>query len=198
MTRATVRRVALGCVLSAAIVFPATGQEMPVPIEVQADLLGRILQFDRDFAARAGDEIVVAVLYQSRFRASLTAREDIARLLEDMDGIAGRPLRVVAMELDPSTSLEAALERSEADVVYVSPLRATGVGSIVQATRRLRILSYTGVPEYVDDGVSVGFSIRGAGSEILINLDAAIAEGARFSSELLKLSRVIETREDQR
>ena len=196
-------RVACRACLVAAIVAaplalvpaPAATQEMPAPVETQVTLLTRILQFDRGFDARAGEEIVVVVLYQSRFRASLNAHDEVVRLLEAHGAIGGKPIRVVSHEVCPGTPPGPALEALGATVAYVTPLRATGVASILSATRELRILTSTGVPEYVDDGISVVAAPRSERAEILINLDSSVAEGARFSSELLKLSRVIQAGE---
>jgi hypothetical protein len=50
----------------------------------------------------------------------------------------------------------------------------------------------TGVPDYIYNGISVGIDIKGEKPEILINLKSSKLEGADFSSQLLKISTIIE------
>ena len=194
--RCGLRGLAVGCALAISWHNPASGQEMPAPIGQQVTLLTKVLQFDRSFAERTGDEVVIAILYQSRFRASLTARDAVAEAFAAHQRIGDKLIRVVSIEIVPGQSPEGPLAASGATVAYITPLRSTGLLDILDVTRRLHILTSTGVPSYVTEGVSVGISVRADRPEILINLDASIEEGARFSSELLKLSSVLTARED--
>ena len=178
--------------LGIALPAPGWAQEMPAPVDRQVELLVRVLQFDRNLEGQAPDELVVAIVYQSRFRASLTAHDAALAGLEQ-SRMGDRPIRCVSVELEEHVSAAAALAASGAAVAYVAPLRATDLKDIVSATRALGILSSTGVPEYVDAGIAIGISLRGERPEILVNLDASLAEGARLSSELLQLSRVVTT-----
>ena len=47
------------------------------------------------------------------------------------------------------------------------------------------------MPEYVEEGIAVGIGLRNMRPLILINLEAARAEGAAFSSQLLSLARIV-------
>jgi hypothetical protein len=169
----------------------APAQEMDVPASVQIPLLYKILSFDRNFAARAGDDIVIAVLYQNGFRASSVAREQVEDALgHTASPFGARRIRWVAIELE-SGDLGAQLRQHEADVVYVTPLRGTGLTGIIDVARRGRLMTFTGVPPYVERGLSVGVGIEQERPMILINLVAARAEGADYTSQLLRVSRVI-------
>lgn len=164
---------------------------MPVPVEVQFSLFSKILPFDRNFKTRAESSITIGILYQRTFRMSLHAKEDMVRLLQaSRRTIDGKPVRFVELDLtEDLDSLNANLLRS-VDVLYVAPLRAVNISSISTLTRTQRILSLTGVPEYVANGLAVGIGTKGERPEILINLSAAKTEGADFSSQLLKLAKV--------
>lgn len=167
-------------------------QEMALPPETQVSLLTRVLPFDRQFRARVGDELVIGVIYQRRYRESLNASSAVEEALNGHTRIDGLPVRVVRIELTDVALLSESIETSDIDVLYVAPLRAQSLARITAITRTLRVLTFTGVPTYVDDGVAVGVTIRGQRPQILINLEAATAEGAHFSSELLKLARIVE------
>ncbi|MCK4591646.1 MAG: YfiR family protein, partial [Candidatus Latescibacteria bacterium] len=84
-----------------------------------------------------------------------------------------------------------AVSRNNIDILYVAPLRALGVKTITGVSRAKRILTLTGVPDYVESGLAVGIGIKGEKPRVIINSPAAKAEGADFSSQLLKLAKVI-------
>jgi hypothetical protein len=170
----------------------APAQEMDVPARIQIPLLYKILSFDRNFSARVGDDIVVAILYQSGFRASTAAREQIEEALgHTASPFGARRIRWVSVDLNAGADLGQALQRHEADVLYVTPLRGTGLAGIVDAARRSQLMTFTGVPPYVEGGLSVGIGIEQERPMIIINLAAARAEGADYTAQLLRVSRVI-------
>ncbi len=181
-------------------VSASAAQEMSAPVELQIRLLSRILQFDRRFPDGFGDEVVVGVLYQSRFRASLDAMSAARASLEEeyTDGwMGGIPLRVVQLDLDGELSLADALVDEQIDVLYVAPLRSVPIGTVSQVSRDKGVLTFTGVPEYVRLGLAVSVGSRGGRPEILINIAAAAAEGVVFSSELLQIANLVEGSADE-
>jgi hypothetical protein len=75
--------------------------------------------------------------------------------------------------------------------VYVAPLRPATLRQVLGTLRGARVRSVTAVPEYVRDGVSVGIAVAAGRPRLVINLAASRAQGSDFSSQLLKLARVI-------
>jgi hypothetical protein len=171
-------------------------QEMATPTDIQIPLFTRIMMFDRALLDRAGDEIVLGIVYQDRFRASVRSRDEVRETLrsKNIQEMGGRPLRTVL--IDASDGDEARLARrmveEGVDLLYIAPLRAFDLDSICDIGRENDIVTFTGVPEYVSGGVAVGLDVRGGKPQILINRAAAEDQGADFSSELLKLAEIIE------
>jgi YfiR/HmsC-like len=54
------------------------------------------------------------------------------------------------------------------------------------------IRTVTAVNEHLLAGAAVGLSLRGDHAEIVVNLPASRAEGASFSSQLLRVARILE------
>lgn len=175
----------------------AFAQQMPVPVDVQVPVLLKVLAFDRRIADARGEKLVVGVLYQSGFRLSSTVKDRVMDALSraGSSGPANRPLNVVAVDADGKENLEKALTSLGVKVLYVTPLRAFDLPSLVAATRRSRTLTMTGVPEYVEAGLSVGLDLRQDRPRILVNLRAARAEGADLAAPLLVLATAVEGRE---
>jgi len=173
----------------------AHAQEMAAPAGIQVPLLFKILTFDRRTGARPpGQVIVVAVVYQSGYRASLVAKNQVVDALEVMEHstISGHPVRWVVVELKDREQLRLALIRERTDVVYVTPLRGVDLDLIMKTARGAAMTTFTGVPLYVAQGLALGIGIVRDRPEIIINLAATRAEGSDFNSQLLRVSRVIE------
>jgi len=100
------------------------------------------------------------------------------------------PIRVVSIDID-TEYLEYTIERENIDVLYLTQLRAVEIGDIAKLSRKKQIVTLTGIPDYVKAGVAVGVDIKEEQPQILINLPASKAEGVDFSSQLLKLAKVI-------
>ena len=166
--------------------------EADLSVAVQFPLILKILQFDRNLGSRAGAEIVIATVFQGRYRASARARDDVRRAAEGVPGqrVADLPVRVVDIDLE-QVNLKDALDRLDVDVLYVTPLRATDIATIAEVTRELQIASITGVEDYVHQGIAVGIDVFREKPRVLVNLKASKAEGVDFSSRLLSLAQVV-------
>jgi hypothetical protein len=173
----------------------AHAQEMAAPAGIQVPLLFKILTFDRRMGTRPpGHVIVIAVVFQTGYRASLVARDQVVDALEAMEHstISGHTVRWVAVELKNREQLRLALIHERTDVVYVTPLRGVDLDAIMRTARGAGMTTFTGVPLYVEQGLALGIGIVRERPQIIINLSATRAEGSDFTSQLLRVSRVIE------
>ncbi|HEV8122686.1 MAG TPA: YfiR family protein [Gemmatimonadales bacterium] len=173
----------------------AQAQGMEAPADVQVPLLFKILTFDRKLADRVpGDDIVIAILFQAEYHPSMRARDQVVEALTDMLGstISGHPVRWVLLELRDAASLRSALKRSQVAVIYVTPFRGLDLRFITEVARAEGITTFTGVPTYVEEGLALGIGIDDERPQIIVNISAARAEGSDFTSQLLRVSRVVE------
>jgi hypothetical protein len=175
----------------------AEAQEMAVESAVQYQLFVKILKYDKTLMARTDTALVIGILFQSGFRSSYLAKEDFLKAMaESQDKLFDqRPIKYAVIDLDKETDLQGSFSRSKMNILYLTPLRAFDLGPLLSIAQAQKLLTLTGVPEYVDKGVAVGLGLKGNRPEILIHLPAAKAEGADFSSNLLKLVRIIHGQE---
>lgn len=126
-------------------------------------------------------------------RESLAVQEEFSRALEGLAGqtIADRALRVVSINWSSDVPIAALLAREKIDILYVAPLRSVSIADISATAQSLGIRTWSSVPAYVVKGLALGVGIRDDRPLILVNRTAARAEGADFSSQLLKLARVV-------
>ncbi len=168
----------------------AHGQDMAVSVPKQLDFFLKVLTFDRLLPRHDGDNINIAVLFQDDFARSLETRNEFARACKAYTNlqIAGIPLRVVYISWQGLEKLAAVLEDQEIGALYVAPLKGVPIEKVRNLCRHHQVTTLTGVPEYVQAGLAVGIGLAHESPKILINLAAARAEGADFSSQLLKLA----------
>ncbi len=77
-------------------------------------------------------------------------------------------------------------------VLYVSPgLSQPQIERVARTTRRLKVRTMAGLEEYVRWGVALGVVLRDERPRPLVNYEAAKAEGAAFSAQLLGLAEII-------
>ena len=171
----------------------AAAQDVAVPVNVHLPILMKILNFDRNLPPRVQGEIWVGVVYQAGYRVSSRVAADVQASVAALpaDILGGFPIRAVPIDLDGVDDLAATLAQQRVRVLYVAPLRGVAIGDIVGASRAARVPTMTGVPEYVADGIGVGIDAKGDRPQIVVNVPASRREGADFSSQLLKLARIV-------
>jgi hypothetical protein len=186
-------RLLASLVCAGLCVISAFAQEMPVPVEVQASLLPKILSFQRAGAQGRKENGAVGIVYQSQVRSSYVCANEIAeqlsRYLRNSDG---SPVNCVLIEYSSQTDLSRHISDEGVSMVYVAPLRSVDIGELGRMLQNRHLLSFTGVPAYVEEGLVLGVEIANNHPKIVVNLSAARSTGVEFSSQLLKLSRVIE------
>ena len=148
-------------------------------------LFSKIWMFDRSMV-KSGD-LVMAVLYQSKFRESSEAKDHI------IQGIRAQDLRIrcLPVALDDAVRIHDQLQQIKADVFYVTEMRGVDIQDVIRVSRARHIKTITVVTGYVEAGVAIGLRVRNDKPDILVNLSAAKAEGSDLTAQLLKLSTII-------
>jgi YfiR/HmsC-like len=193
-TEPRARRLRSACTAAALALVHAVAAVRPVhasPADDEARILLRAISFDRALAGRAGDEVVISVVYDGR--ASGGERERDGRVLAFRKladrTIAGLPMRVTSSDCTSSRPLDEALRG--VDIVYLTSGAKECVRAVTAVTRRLRIASLTSERALVAQGVTIGVTIEGARPKLLVNLKASKAEGLDLASQMLQLAEVI-------
>lgn len=162
--------------------FDASAHE--VPVEVQLPLFQNIWKLDRNFNP-AGSSIVVAVLFQESNVQSMAARAAAFKWVQTTTGVTA--VGVVMDRADWTTVLRVV----EADVFYVTRMRGADIEAVAAIARSRGIRTMAGVHDYVWQGLNVGIGVRNDRPLIMINLQAALAEGAAYQAQLLKLAEIV-------
>lgn len=169
-------------------------QDIAVPVDVQLPLFFKIFAYDKNFNLKIGAQLDIVIVYQKKFITSMNIKNSVQSILEsdNYKVYNSLPVTVKSVSIESVSELDNYLRKNNADVLYLAPLRALNISELAEITRARKILTITGVPQYVEQGLSVGIGIKNEKPQIIINLTASKSEGSNFSSQLLKLAKVIE------
>ena len=142
---------------------------------------------------RAGEELTIGVVYVAGDPVSVQAKNEMADTLKAFAGktVKKVPIRFVVLEYTTPGELERAVKASQVEVLYVAPGNAGHLPAVLKLSQSQRIITTTGVPDYVRRGVAVGVGLKQDKPEVLINLRSSRSEGSEFDSRLLRSATVL-------
>jgi hypothetical protein len=165
-----------------------------LPFDLQAKLLLKILVFDRNLEKRVDSTVVVGIMYDPENQESNKAKSGLCRALDNYlkKKVKGFAISYRNLEYTSTSDLSSKMKSYGITVLYVTPGNVGNLEGLIGASQKNSVLTASCVGEYVEKGISVGLGLKNNKPQITINLPSAQAEGCDFSSQLLKLAKVIE------
>lgn len=169
-------------------------QSIVVPVDIHLPILFKALNLEKGVNKSDSETFIVAIVYESTNSNSVTVLNDIVAFGERQHRnlIYDKSVSFVPVDIHESKNFQALLHTTKAPVVYVTPLNPSALQLVIGTSQKEKVLSMTGVPEYVDAGVSLGVGVKGDSPEIIINLTSSKEEGSEFSSKVLGVARIIQ------
>jgi len=166
----------------------------PLPAKNQALLLLRILAYDHKLADRVdAKKVTIYVVHKSGASESEDPANEMIGVLRDIaksTKLAGNTIQVVKVAYNEKT-FDADIAKVKAAALWVAPSLGDSLAPISAVTTKRKLLSFTGVPEYVNAGLSVGFSNDGGKPIISVNIPASKNEGADLDVALLRVAKIV-------
>ncbi|MGC4064798.1 MAG: YfiR family protein [Polyangiaceae bacterium] len=169
---------------------PADAEESSAPATVQAQIMARLLPFDRNFASKVKADVVIVLLEKPGNSDSSSAVKQIAKALSDVGKIGGHPVTTMTIAYSGAAAAVATCKAKGAHAVYVAPGLGSDIGALAASLAGSGIVSFSAVESYVAGGASVGVSIVSGKPQMSINLAKARAQRIDFPATVLKLAKV--------
>lgn len=163
-----------------------------VATDKQAVILLRALAYDNNLRSRAGDTMVIAVLY----KPGASPSDGVDAAFAGWNALLGvkvqdLPLKIVKLPFTNKDALRNAITAQGIDALYCCPGLDADLAALREVSQQQHVITLGSREEYVRGGLSLGvFSIEGKAT-IMVNLAASKSEGASLSSELLRLANVL-------
>jgi hypothetical protein len=178
---AMVRRpfLAAGCLMAFVLCASprAQAQEQAGEYEVKAAFLynfGKFVQWPAGAFKGQYDPIVLGIVGQDPFEGALDA------IAQDKV-IQGRRMVV--------KRFKTAKEITACHILFVSKSEAANLGPIVEATRKLSVLTVSDIPGFSDNGGAIGLFLEGRKVRFDVNLDVIEHAGLKMSSQVLRIAK---------
>lgn len=157
--------------------------------ERKATILARAFSYDYSLKERAGKSVGLAVVH----KPGSDNADEWVKAFKTLEGVTvqGLPLTVSKVAFEGADKLKAKIASDGLDIIFVCDGLESDLSTIKESVREKHVLSVGATEAMVQQGLTLGVFADGAKTVITVNLSAAGAEGVSFSSELLRLAKVI-------
>ena len=175
------------------VFLAAVARAEDVPPERQVLILTRALSYDDGIKGRAGEEITIAVLSKAGNQPSDAMSAVMLKAFRAIGGlkVQGLPLKITGLTYTNATALATAVANQKVDVLYICAGLEADLPAIIETTRKNKVVSIGSRQDHVERGLSIGVFPIDAKPTIMVNHPASKSEGIVFSSDLLRLAKVI-------
>jgi hypothetical protein len=165
-----------------------------MPPDRHALILVKVLAYDDNLKARAGNDIVIGVLYKPGNAGSQKAAEAIQAAFQALGAGAkaqGLPIKATVVGYETAAGLVSSIKSEGLDAIFISPGLDAQLPAILELTRINKLMSIAGTEDYFAKGASIGISVVQEKPAISINLATSKGEGVSFGPGLLRLAKVV-------
>lgn len=167
-------------------------QHIKAPIDVQFKIIPKIISLDKTLKLRETDGLTLGLIYSSEQRSSMQTKEIFTQLLtKNKMNVLKKEMKIIFIDISKITNIKKYLSDNKIDIVYFTPLRGIDIDSISKTCKEDKILTLSGVLEFMQHDLSVSFDIINKRLQIVINNEAAKREGTIFSSRLLRIAKIM-------
>jgi hypothetical protein len=167
-----------------------SAHNMSVPTGAQAELLAKLVGFDRNYASRAGGKAVILLVAMPGNPESMSAALEMKAALSRMPKVGDLPHEEHIIVHGSAAALADLVRSKKAAVVYFGPGFEKQVPAIRDAFASVNVLSVGGVPSYVPDGIVLGFDLVSGRPKLLVHLVQARKQQVAFPASVLNLMKV--------
>lgn len=185
----------VGCLLALTLASSAVAQrELPAPLE--ATIIGKILIYEQNLHQRLkeGRQLQFTILFGPENPDSERRAEEMAASMTEVNRrslVAGVDIRVRKVAISRSADVETAIASTSRGILYVCPGLDQFLEVLSRQAQANGCLTIGSKASYVEKGLSFGVFMGRSKPQMMVNLPSSLAEGAKFSSSLLRLATVI-------
>jgi hypothetical protein len=172
----------------------ASGAEGEVEVTGRrAVALVRALAYDSSLGDRAGDAVVLAVLFKKKNARSEKSAQIVGEAFKQLESlrVVGHPFRRLVVPFSGAADLEDLVQREGVDALFLCEALDGDLAAIKQVTHRKKVLTTGSTEAQVRAGVALAAVAEGLQLPLYVNWRESRDEGASFGSDLLRLARVI-------
>ena len=169
---------------------PAPAAAASLPITLQASLLAKVANYDRNFRKRAGDRVRILLVTRAGHADSAAVAAQMAAALGRVPSIGGLPHDELTHTYARADALAELCRARRITIVVLGPGFEEDIEAIRRALDGLEVMTVSMVPDYVPRGVVLGFDVVSGKPRILVHLTQAKRQQVQFRADALSLMQV--------
>jgi hypothetical protein len=187
--------ILLSAMLAAAAMFAAArsrAELVSVPIELQAELLAKVASYDRNMRSRAGERVQVLLVTNPNDAESARFATRMQLALQAIGQIGDLPHDERVAPFTNAADLSQQCRARHLAIVILGPGLGDQIPAIRDAFDGVDVLTVAAVPDYVQQGIVLGFDVVSGKPKLLVHLTRARRQHVDLRAEVLKLMKVLE------
>lgn len=159
-----------------------------VPEHLQAAIFFKVLAYDYNIQTKAGNEVSIAVLIDSKTSGKKQPLQDGFNKLNGLD-LNGKKIKVQVVQVSDSSLGDAA----SSDILYVPEgMDDKLIASVLKLAVDKKRATLGATESLAGKGCAIGLTVEDSKPKIVINLKASQSQGMKLSSKVLSLAKVIQ------
>jgi len=161
-------------------------------VRLQAELLSKVVAYDRNFAERARGRAVVLILVKPGHAESERVGEQLQAELGVLKDLGGLPHVEEVVRFTTKRALSELCKSRGAAALYLSVGFGDEMSEIAASLDGQSILSVAVAASYVNKRAVLGFDAESGKPRLVVHLDQAHRQKVQFKPEVLKLARLVQ------
>jgi hypothetical protein len=170
----------------------ARGDDVPVPAELQATLLAKVVTYDRNLRSRSGDRVHVFLVGKPSDPTSMPFVRQMSQALSAMGTFDKLPHDEEIVEYKGADDLARKCQASRASILYLGPGFRDDIEAIRGVLEPLSLMTVSATPEDVQRGIVLGFDLVSGKPKLVVHLGQSRKQRVDFTAEMLKLVRIVD------
>ncbi len=162
--------------------------------DLHIKILLKALSYEYGLQKSKGSTITLGVVLNHEDKTASQSASHIMKLIKKLSSHMTFLDRKILVEKIPVGSAKAELKKAvkNVSILYFGPkLSPARIKAILAVTQPLGIISVTGVEDYMKLGLSLGAGVRQGRPKLIVNSKGAAAEGAKFSSKIMRIALIL-------
>jgi hypothetical protein len=166
----------------------AAADEVSVPVQLQVELLAKVVSYDKNFSGRAQGRVRVLVVEKSGSDDSRYVASQVRQAIATRRDLGGLPAEISTLAFTDGATVARRCTADRIAVVYLaSGFAGAEILQIVAALDGVSVLTAGAVAKFVPSGIVLGFDLVGGKPKLFVHLDQARRQHVDFSAQMLKL-----------
>jgi hypothetical protein len=172
--------------------FSARADKPAVPLQLQADLTVKIIEYADSPSAKAVDIIRIGILTKGGNAESTQAGAALRGALDKAPPVGGVVHEQSMMQWVDASSLVEESTRRKLLVLYLMPGLDDDVATIARALQGIQLITVAATDSYVPNGAILGFELVSGHPKMVFNMTQARQQNVVFRSAVMKLMRIVQ------